>query len=337
MTSLPDAHTLLTVAPEQAGDRLDACLAALAPALSRSRIKSLILDGRVAEVGPETDADLHDRRGRTVTDPAERVKPGQRYRIAVPEPAPAGPDPQDIALDIAYEDEHVIVVNKPAGLVVHPAPGNPDHTLVNALLAHCGDSLRGIGGVLRPGIVHRIDKDTSGLMVAAKTEAAHAGLAAQFADHSISRRYLAAVWGTPRPPAGRIEGAIGRSPRNRKKMAVVARAGKPAVSRYKTEKQFGGLASLVSCRLETGRTHQIRVHMSHIGHPLIGDRLYGRVRRLSKTQGTVESRALIEAFPRQALHAAHLGFRHPVTDQRIALDAAVPADMAALLRALESV
>lgn len=311
---------------DAAGGRLDSSLATLAPDLSRSRLKSLILAGNVTESGG---------RRRTVTDPAERVKPGQQFEITVPDPTPAEPAAQAMPLDIVHEDAAVIVINKPPGLVVHPAPGNPDRTLVNALLAHCGDSLKGIGGVARPGIVHRIDKDTSGLMIAAKTQTAHTGLSSQFADHSIVRAYQAVVWGMPRPASGRIEGDIGRSPTNRKKMAVV-RNGKAAVTRYMTNKTFGDLATLMTCRLETGRTHQIRVHMTHIGHPLIGDTLYGRARRLPKATDP-GIRKVVDAFPRQALHAAELGFEHPETGQNLIFTAEMPLDLQELAQALESI
>ncbi len=317
---------LVTISPAEAGGRLDSSLATLLPGLSRSRLKILIVDGNVAETGD---------RPRTVTDPAERVKPGQHYTVTVPAPVAAIPEAQSIPLDIVFEDEAVIVINKPAGLVVHPAPGNPDGTLVNALLAHCGDSLKGIGGVARPGIVHRIDKDTSGLLVAAKTQAAHIDLSAQFAAHSIDRAYQALVWGVPRPASGRIEGDIGRSPTDRKKMAVV-RTGKAAVTRYKTNQTFSDQVSLVTCRLETGRTHQIRVHMSHIGHPLVGDRVYGRARLLPKRIGATV-REIVEGFPRQALHAAALGFDHPESRQRLRFEAQIPDDMTALSQALESI
>ena len=316
----------VTIAPADGGSRLDSCLARLLPDLSRSRLKNLIQGGNVAETGS---------RARTVTDPAERVKPGQQFTVTVPAPTPAIPEAQSLPLDIVFEDSAVIVVNKPAGLVVHPAAGNPDRTLVNALLAHCGDTLKGIGGVARPGIVHRIDKDTSGLMVAAKTQAAHTSLSAQFADHSIERAYQALVWGIPRPASGRIEGDIGRSPTNRKKMAVV-RNGKRAVTRYMTNQTFADQVSLVTCRLETGRTHQIRVHMSHIGHPLLGDRLYGRARRLPKAIDA-KIREIVDGFPRQALHAAVLGFDHPESQERLRFEAPAPDDMAALTESLESI
>jgi 23S rRNA pseudouridine1911/1915/1917 synthase len=327
MTEPAMAETrLVTVSLAEAGNRIDSSLASLVPDLSRSRLKALILSGNVVET--------RDRR-RTVTDPAERVKPGQQFAIMVPAPAPAIPEPQSLPLDVIFEDEAIIVINKPAGLVVHPAPGNPDRTLVNALLAHCGDSLKGIGGVARPGIVHRIDKDTSGLMVAAKTQAAHTELSTQFADHSIDRVYRTLVWGMPRPANGRIEGDIGRSPTNRKKMAVVAN-GKAAVTRYSTRNTFADQVSLVSCQLETGRTHQIRVQMSHIGHPLVGDRLYGRARRMPKGIDAAVRQA-VDEFPRQALHAAELGFVHPETGKRLGFKTDLPEDMATLLDSLESI
>jgi 23S rRNA pseudouridine1911/1915/1917 synthase len=224
------------------------------------------------------------------------------------------------------------VVDKPAGLVVHPAPGNPDRTLVNALLAHCGATLLGIGGERRPGIVHRLDKDTSGVLVAAKTEAAHHGLAEQFAAHTIERAYLAVVWGTPKPAAGSIEGAIGRNPRNRKRMAVVSRNGKAARTHYRTIRFFGA-ATLIECRLETGRTHQIRVHLASHGHPLVGDALYGRPPRHLKT--TLPADVL--GFSRQALHAGRLGFRHPITQEALLFEASPPPDFSFLLQSLETI
>jgi 23S rRNA pseudouridine1911/1915/1917 synthase len=241
--------------------------------------------------------------------------------VAIPNPRPAHNEAQEIPLVVAYEDEHLIVVDKPAGLVVHPACGNFDGTLVNALLHHCRGSLSGIGGVERPGIVHRIDKDTSGLMIAAKTDRAHAGLAKQFADHSIDRRYRAIVSGRPRNDAGRIEGNLGRSPSNRKKIAIVGPGqGKHAVTHYTVLEPLKG-AALVECRLETGRTHQVRVHMASIGHPLLGDPVYGR-------QGG-EMRSLLSRlhFERQALHAARLGFIHPITSEALAFESNIPADM----------
>lgn len=282
--------------------RVDAFLAAHLP-LSRSRLKALIGSGAVSIDGE------------TILDPSRPVKPGDCYRIHVLPPVPAEPEGQDIALDILYEDADVIVINKPAGLVVHPAPGNPDRTLVNALIHHCGASLQGIGGVRRPGIVHRLDKDTSGVMVAAKTAAAHEALVAQFQAHTIERRYGALVWGVPTPHAGRIEGNIGRSPRNRKKMAVLRTGGRPAATNYRVIRTLGAgepVASRVECRLETGRTHQIRVHMAHIGHPVVGDPIYGGKRRFPKGAA---------APIRQALHAFRLGFRHPSTGEFVRFDA----------------
>ncbi|MFA6019286.1 MAG: RluA family pseudouridine synthase, partial [Rhodospirillales bacterium] len=252
--------TQITAPPESQGLRLDKWLAQAMPDLSRSRLKALIQDGRVTEAGA------------TITDPSAAVKPGAVYQVEQPEPEPAQPLGQDIPLKIHYEDEHLIVIAKPAGLVVHPAPGNPDQTLVNALIAHCGDSLSGIGGVKRPGIVHRLDKDTSGLLVAAKTDAAHRGLAKLFAAHDIERAYQALVWGLPLPPVGKYTGAIGRDPKHRTRMAVVPEArGRHAQTRYKVLKSWQSAVSLVECRLDTGRTHQIRVHFAHAGHALIGD------------------------------------------------------------------
>src|SRR5437870_5156065 len=258
----------VTVAAGDDGVRLDRALQRQLPELSRTRLKQLILDGQVSSDG------------RLLRDPAQRATAGAVVIVMLPEPDEPTPMPQAIPLDIRFEDEHLIVIDKPAGMVVHPAPGNPHGTLVNALLAHCGPSLAGIGGVRRPGIVHRLDKDTSGLLVAAKTEAAQRALSADFAARRIERAYSAFVWGVPVPASGEIAGNIGRSPANRKKMAVVADTrGKPAVTRYRVERRFGaagtGRAALVECRLLTGRTHQIRVHLAHGCHPLIGDRVYG--------------------------------------------------------------
>ncbi|MEW5727162.1 MAG: RluA family pseudouridine synthase, partial [Pseudomonadota bacterium] len=235
-----------------------------------------------------------------------------------------------------YEDDDLIVVDKPPGLVVHPAPGSPDRTLVNALLAHCGESLSGIGGVRRPGIVHRIDKDTSGLMVAAKNDRAHAGLSAQFAAHTLERAYKAVVWGLPIPREGIIEGDIGRSPNDRKKMAIVTSGGKHALTRYRVVRPYaGGAVSLVECRLATGRTHQIRVHMTSIGHPLVGDQTYGRP-RAARTRGLPpEARDRLASFPRQALHAYLLGFSHPSSGQNMIFESDMPSDINLLLKFLE--
>jgi 23S rRNA pseudouridine1911/1915/1917 synthase len=263
------------------------------------------------------------------------VKGGQTFVVILPEPDDATPQAQAIPLDIRFEDAHLIVIDKPAGLVVHPAPGNPDGTLVNALIAHCGDSLIGIGGVRRPGIVHRLDKDTSGLIVAAKTELAHRALSTDFAARRIARAYAAIVWGVPLPAAGEIAGNIGRSMTNRKKMAVVdAPRGKPAVTRYRTERAFGDVAALIECRLLTGRTHQIRVHLAEHGHPLIGDPVYsGRHGRGLGRRGTAADAAAY--FQRQALHARHLGFRHPASSEYVAFDSDLPDDMKSLLVTLE--
>jgi 23S rRNA pseudouridine1911/1915/1917 synthase len=301
------------------GQRLDRALQQGLPELSRSRLKQLILSGQVSDDGPD--------RANVIRDPARKVKSGQTFVVILPEPDAATPQAQAIPLDIRFEDAHLIVIDKPAGLVVHPAPGNPDGTLVNALLAHCGDSLAGIGGVRRPGIVHRLDKDTSGLIVAAKTDAAHGALSRDFAARRIARAYAAIVWGVPVPPAGAIAGNIGRSMSNRKKMAVVADSrGKPAMTRYRVERAFADKAALIECRLMTGRTHQIRVHLSHRGHPLIGDPVYG---------GRAGRAFLVPAFPRQALHARHLGFSHPASGEYLAFDSDLPSDMAELLITLE--
>ena len=307
------------VGENAAGARLDRFLADALPTLSRMRLKSLIRSGRVATGG------------QTIAEPAYRVKPGQRYRVSVPAPAPARPEAQAMALGIIHEDADIIVVDKPAGLVVHPAPGNPDRTLVNALLAHCGDRLSGIGGVRRPGIVHRLDKLTSGLMVVAKTDAAHALLAEQLATRRLVRVYRAVVWGVPVPRVGTIERPIGRHPRNRKRMAVTP-GGKPAVTHYRVLAHSDDVASLVECRLETGRTHQIRVHLGDLGHPIVGDPLYGRSRRLAARPAS--ARLAAEALGRQALHAHSLAFRHPTSRRELRFVSDFPNDIKMLLEAL---
>ncbi len=299
------------------GQRLDKALAE-ASGLSRERIKSLLGEGRIR------------LSGEVAAQPSLKPQAGTSFAIAVPEAIPAHAEPQDIPLSIVFEDEHLVAVDKPAGLVVHPAAGNLDGTLVNALLHHCRGQLSGIGGVARPGIVHRIDKDTSGLLVVAKSDAAHEGLARQFADHSIERAYLAIVAGRPVPPAGTVRGAIARSPHDRKKMALVAEGrGKHAVTHFRTLEPLKE-ASLVECRLETGRTHQVRVHLASIGHPLLGDPVYGRtpprLRPLLSAQG----------FRRQALHAAELGLVHPVTGERLHWRSELPADLRELLMALRA-
>ena len=309
---------LRAIVPAEAGGwRLDKALAAALPDFSRERLKALIAHGQV-----------HRADGAPANDPSAKVASGSAFDVTVPPPAPLENEAQDIPLVIAYEDEHLIVIDKPAGLVVHPAAGNLDGTLVNALLHHCQGSLSGIGGVARPGIVHRIDKDTSGLMVAAKTDLAHEGLARQFAAHSIDRRYRAIVAGRPNPTTGTVDAPLARSSTNRKKMAIVSDGrGKRAVTHYRLISILKG-ASVVECRLETGRTHQVRVHMASIGHPLLGDPVYGRNRP--------EHRAILTRldFQRQALHAAHLGFIHPYSGAHLAFDSNIPDDMQALLSQL---
>lgn len=307
---------ILTVALDDsaAGLRLDRALAEALPSLSRERLKSLIKGGRVADAG-----------GTILWDPSAKAAAPATIEVRLPAAMPAQNVAQDMGLAIAYEDEHLIVIDKPAGMVVHPAAGNLDGTMVNALLHHCAGRLSGIGGVARPGIVHRIDKDTSGLIVAAKHDKAHEGLAKQFAAHSIDRRYLALATGRPMPANGTIDAALGRSNTNRKKMAVVADGrGKHAVTHYRTIEPLQH-ATLVECKLETGRTHQVRVHMMHIGHPLVGDPVYGRSRK--PLYDVLKARN----FVRQALHAAHLGFIHPVTGNKIALDSELPSDMRELI------
>ncbi len=303
--------------------RLDRFLADALPDLSRSRIKSLLQDGQVTESG------------QTISDPSYRVKPQAVFEVTVPAPEEATPAAQEIPLTVVYEDADLLVIDKPAGLVVHPGPGQPDGTLVNALLAHCGDSLSGVGGVKRPGIVHRLDKDTSGLIVVAKNDAAHQSLSAQFADRSIDRSYRALVWGVPMPPAGRVEGNIGRHPRDRKKMAVVAPPrGKPAATKYRLIQRFGEAASLVECRLESGRTHQIRVHMTHIGFPIIGDPVYGRRTPARKNALSQKAAQVTSALNRQALHAAVIGFDHPQSGERLKFSSELPRDMKRIVSVL---
>jgi 23S rRNA pseudouridine1911/1915/1917 synthase len=310
--------------PEDAGERLDRVLASRLEGLSRSRLKQLILEGSITQDGA------------TISDPSMRVKPGQSFVVAIPAAVPDEPEAQAMALDIRYEDAHLLVLDKPAGLVVHPAPGNLDKTLVNALLAHCGDSLVGIGGVRRPGIVHRLDKGTSGLMVVAKSEVAHTALSADFAAHAIRRAYRAVVWGVPQPRAGEIVGNIGRSTVNRKKMAVVTHGGKTAKTHYKVLREFHGAAALVECRLATGRTHQIRVHMTERGHPLIGDPTYGNAQSPRRARLLpAAAREWVAAFERPALHAYQLGFTHPVTRQSLDFTSELPSDITELLAVLD--
>lgn len=339
-----DAPLELTIADAQAGLRLDKALALEAaeiPGLSRSRIAQLIAAGAVSHAGE------------TVTEPRRKVKLGDVYSLEIPPALPIEPQPEAIPLNVTYEDADLIVVDKPAGMVVHPAPGAETGTLVNALLHHCGAGLTGIGGALRPGIVHRIDKLTSGLLVVAKTGAAHEGLSALFAAHDIDRGYLAVVWsapdrGDPRlaglpgisfEPAGwvRIEAAIARHPTDRKRMAVAPK-GRHAVTRLRALERFGPaeapIASLAECRLETGRTHQIRVHATYAGHALVGDPIYGRTRVLPRTFEVLGE--ALATFPRQALHAAVLGFRHPVTGALLRFESPLPPDLAELVERLRS-
>lgn len=298
------------------GVRLDRALAQAVPSISRERLKALILSGAV------------ELAGASACDPAVKLVGGEAYAITVPPPRPLHNEAQAIPLVVAYEDDDLIVVDKPAGFVVHPAAGNLDGTLVNALLHHCRGRLSGIGGVARPGIVHRIDKDTSGLIVAAKSDRAHEGLSAQFADHSIQRRYLAIAGGLPHGKAGTVDAPLARSPYDRKKMAIVPEGrGKRAVTHWRLLSPLRG-AALVECRLETGRTHQVRVHMASLGHPLLGDPVYGRTRP--------EHRAVLAevSFGRQALHAAGLGFIHPVSNENFSFESPLPQDMQELFTAL---
>ncbi len=316
----------VTIPDEFDNARFDRALAALLPDLSRSRLKSLIEGGAVT------------LDGKTADDASRRVRAGQVVTLVVPAAEPAEPVAQDIPLDIVFEDKDLIVLNKPAGLVVHPAAGHAQGTLVNALLHHCGDSLSGIGGVKRPGIVHRLDKDTSGLMLVAKNDHAHNALSAQLSDRTMSRTYQAVVWGMPAPPMGRVYADIDRHPRDRQRMSVRP-GGREAATNYKVIEKFGETAALVECRLETGRTHQIRVHMQHIKHPVLGDPLYGAqktaVTAALKKAGLKEPvMAGIMGFPRQALHAIALEFVHPATGRTRHFEGKLPSDMKDLIKNL---
>jgi 23S rRNA pseudouridine1911/1915/1917 synthase len=327
----PKENVITTVAAKKdAGTRLDRFLTAHAGEMSRSRLKQLLLDGEV-RVGQAT-----------IKDPANRVKSGDRDELSIPAPKPARPAGQKIPLSIVFEDDQLIVIDKPAGLVVHPAPGNEDGTLVNALIAHCGASLSGIGGEKRPGIVHRLDKDTSGLLVVAKTDKAHRKLSEQFADHGRSgplvRAYLAIVWGVPEPRRGTIDAPIGRDPRARERMAVLP-GGRRSITNYALIERYAGesrlpVASLVECRLTTGRTHQIRVHMTRLGHPLLGDQLYGAGFKSKVSQLGPDARRSMSRFKRQALHAYQLGFEHPTTKKAVLFESPFPPDLAKLAEAL---
>ncbi|HEX4740187.1 MAG TPA: RluA family pseudouridine synthase [Caulobacteraceae bacterium] len=313
---------MIEVTLDAPNGRLDRALAEALPEVSRARLQALMVQGALT------------REGVTLADPAARAASGL-YRLAIPATAPAEPRGQDLGLAVLFEDDHLIVIDKPAGMSAHPAPGSEDGTLVNALIHHCGASLSGIGGVARPGIVHRLDKGTSGVMVAAKTDAAHQGLSRLFATHDIERSYIALVRGAPTPAQGTIATRLGRSTHDRKKMAVLARSGREAVTHYKVEKTFGPaakpLAARVRCRLETGRTHQIRVHLAHKGAPCLGDPVYGAGAPAPAVRAAVEAAGL----RRQALHAAVLGFVHPLTGEALRFETAPPADFCALEGALK--
>ncbi len=328
--STDEVHTI-AVGTEETGERIDRLLAARLAPLSRTRIQRLVTEGRV------------ENGARVVGDTAERVNAGDVLTLRVPAAAPAEPVAEDIPLNIAFEDDQLIVIDKPAGLVVHPAPGHWSGTLVNALLHHCGDSLSGIGGVKRPGIVHRLDKDTSGLLVVAKTDRAHKMLAKQFADHGrtgeLDRAYLAFIWGVPEA-RGSVDAPIDRHPSSRIKMAV-RQSGRQAITHWRLKETFpdiagAPLASLVECQLETGRTHQIRVHMAHIGHPLMGDEVYGMGFRTKLSRLPEGARAALGSLGRQALHAARLGFAHPTTGKIMSFESPLPQALSELRTALAS-
>ncbi|HEY2179991.1 MAG TPA: RluA family pseudouridine synthase [Caulobacteraceae bacterium] len=312
---------IIKIALTAAGGRLDRALADALPRLSRARIQALMGEGRVS------------RAGVVLTDASAKADPGL-YRLAIPPPAPAEPAGEDLSLTVLFEDAHLIVIDKPPGMSAHPAPGSPAGTLVNALIHHCGASLSGVGGVARPGIVHRLDKNTSGVMVAAKTDLAHRGLSALFAAHDIERVYIALTRGAPRPARGSVITRIGRSPGDRKKMAVLTAGGREAVTHYRTMRTFGAgpAAARVACTLETGRTHQIRVHLAHCGAPCLADPVYGG----GSPAPAVRAAIIAAGLHRQALHAAVLAFRHPITGEALRFETALPPDMAALERLLEA-
>jgi 23S rRNA pseudouridine1911/1915/1917 synthase len=314
---------VVTISPEAAGERLDKALAAAAPTLSRARLQALMAEGAVSLDGA------------VLTDTSGKAKAGD-YLILVPPPAPAEPVAQAIPLTVLYEDAYLIVVDKPAGMAAHPAPGTPDGTLVNALLAHCGTSLSGIGGVARPGIVHRLDKDTSGVMVAAKTDAAHQGLSALFERHDIDRVYIAFTRAAPSPRQATVTTRLGRSTTDRKKMAILQTGGREATTHYETKVVFGPekrpAAGKVACRLETGRTHQIRVHLASRGAPCLGDPTYGSGQPVQAVREAMAAAGL----SRQALHASVLGFVHPITGEALRFETALPADLARLESELHS-
>jgi len=325
----PGLHTF----PVEAAGRLDKFLAGCGEGLSRTRVKALVESGHVRIDGV------------AATDAGAKTRAGQSVEIEVPEPVAAEPEGEPIPLSIVFEDDHLIVIDKPAGLVVHPAAGHETGTLVNALIAHCGDSLSGIGGVKRPGIVHRLDKDTSGLLVVAKTDAAHRGLSALFADHgrelSLTREYVAFVWGSPDRPAGAVDAPIGRHPWHREKQAVVTdeKKGRFAITHFEAERVFKregrAVASLVRCHLETGRTHQIRVHMAHIGCPVLGDPLYAQGFKTKTSLLPEPAQALMASLRRQALHAVSLGFEHPITGEELLFESELAPELLELEKALE--
>ena len=294
----------LQIHKDKSGARADKVLAEVLGGVSRSRLQRLIREGHVS------------RGGEKIVDVASKVNVGEIWVVRIPVPRPASPEPREISFEVVFEDQHLIVIEKPAGMVVHPAAGHEDDTLVNALLHHCSGSLSGIGGVMRPGIVHRLDKDTSGLLVAAKNDATHHGLAKQFSAHSVRRKYLAVVWGCPKSKNGTIQGQIGRSTRNRKKMAVLRRDGKFACTHYRVLESMGGVITLLECSLETGRTHQIRVHMASIGHSIVGDLVYGKHKKINAfVDPKIEVK--LGSIRRQLLHAKTLGFTHPITQESL--------------------
>lgn len=327
---IEESDTITLVIPsDHAGQRLDKILAILCTDFSRSRLQDLIASGQVR---------VNDRLCKTASS---KISTGDVIDIAIPPPAPAAPAPENIPLDILYEDDDLLVINKQAGLVVHPGAGNRAGTLVNALLAHCGDSLSGIGGVARPGIVHRLDKDTSGLMVAAKNDRAHKGLAAQLEDRSLHRLYHALVLKIPFPPTGRVDAPIGRHPKNRLKMAVLRQGGREAATNFRLLENYRDALALIECTLETGRTHQIRVHMDHAGHPLIGDPLYGPQATavkaaLDRAACPPETAREILGFPRQALHAAGISFTHPGSGKTMNFEIHPPQDLSKVLKLLKN-
>ncbi|MBL70261.1 MAG: RNA pseudouridine synthase [Rhodobiaceae bacterium] len=332
MVDTPNNMLAFAVTYAQEGDRLDRTLAAASDDLSRARLQELVKAGHCVVTRRQADT--------TIKDPSWRVKQDDIVALTLPPPTDTSVKAQNIALNVLYEDADLLVINKPSNMVVHPAPGSPDGTLVNALLAHCGDSLSGIGGEKRPGIVHRLDKDTSGIMVVAKNDAAHQGLSEQFAAHGrdgrMQRLYQALVWGEPVPAAGTVDAALARSANNRKKVAVSkSNEARHAVTHYRRLASFvANQVSMIECRLETGRTHQIRVHMAHIGHPVLGDKLYGTGMKSRTVHLTEAQKAALDALDRQALHAAALGFQHPRTGETHFYEAPLPQDLFNLLEAM---